>query len=85
MKIVDMNSNSKRKNQRAMKQMCKDLREVYESTDYSNYEIKITYDAEHNMLIIPKPVMALSIVDEDVHNWLYEQIDNLPLEGVLVA
>ena len=69
----------------ARKQMFKDLRKVYKSTDYSNYEIEISYDAENKVLIVPKPVMALSLVDEAVGNWLYEQINNLPVEGFLVA
>ena len=86
MKTIDMTTNSKRKNKRAMKQMCKDLRKVYESTDYSNYEIKIGYDAENNLLIIPKPVMALAFIDEDVNNWIAESIKELPsVEGLLVA
>ena len=83
MKITDVTS--KWASKRAMKRMCKDLAQVYASTDYSNYEIRVSFDAEQNVLIIPKPVMALSFVDEDLRDWIAEQIDNLPVEGVLVA
>ena len=70
---------------RAMKHMCNDLYQVYCNTDYSNYEISVSYDEEKRILFIPKPVMALSIVDKDLHDWLAEQMDNLLIENVMVA
>ena len=83
--MIINNLKSKIMSKRTMKRMYKDLAQVYASTDYSNYEIRVSFDAEQNMLIIPKPVMALSFVDEDLRDWIAEQIDNLPVEGVLVA
>lgn len=83
--MIINNLKSKISNKRAMKRMCKDLAEVYASTDYSNYEIRVSYDAENKMLIIPKPVMALSFVDEDLSDWISAQISNLPVEGIMVA
>ena len=83
--MIINNLKSKISNKRAMKRMCKDLAEVYASTDYSNYEIRVSYDAENKMLIIPKPVLALSFVDEDLSDWISAQISNLPVEGIMVA
>ena len=85
MKMIINNLKSKISNKRAMKRMCKDLAEVYANTDYSDYEISVSYDAENKMLIIPKPVMALSFVDEELSDWISVHINNLPVESVLVA
>ncbi len=82
MKPIKLNSKMSRRDKRMI---CKDLEETYRNTDYSNYEIKVAYDPEKKTLIIPKPVYALSIVDEDLHDWINEQVDTLSIEKVLVA
>ena len=76
---------SKYKNLRAMKEICDDLFQVYSTTDYSNYDISVSYNAEEKTLLIPKPVMALSVVDDELHEWIAEQIDKLTIERILVA
>lgn len=76
---------SKYKNHLAKKEVCDYLYQVYLNTDYSSYDISIAYNAEERTLIIPAPVMALSIVDDELSEWIAERIDNLPVERVLVA
>lgn len=76
---------SKHKNRRAKKELCEYLYQVYINTDYSNYEISVSYNAEERTLLIPAPVMALSIVDEDLRDWIAERINELSADGILVA
>ncbi len=83
--MIINNLKTKMMGKRALKRFCKDLAEVYANTDYSNYEIRVTYDAEQNVLIVPKPVMALSFVDEDLRDWIAERINELSADGILVA
>ena len=79
-----LNINSRREHKRFMKQFSKELRKAYESTDYSNYEISVSYDTEDNTLIIPMPVMALACVDEEVSKWIYELAEKLSVDGFKV-
>ena len=83
--MIISNLITKVKNHRATKQLYKDLYAAFCDTDYSNYEIGVAYNAEEKNLFIPKPVMALSLVDEDLMDWICEQIDSYPIESVLVA
>ena len=76
---------SKHKNRRAKKELCEYLYQVYINTDYSNYEISVSFNAEERTLLIPAPVMALSIVDDELSEWIAERIENLSAERVLVA
>ena len=76
---------SKHKNRRAKKELCEYLYQVYINTDYSNYEISVSYNAEETTLLIRAPVMALSIVDDELSEWIAERIENLSAERVLVA
>lgn len=79
------NLKSKIESKRTMKHLCKALAKAYANTDYSNYEIRVTYDEELNMLIVPLPVMALSFVDEDLSDWIAERINEFSAEGILIA
>ncbi len=76
---------SKYKNHLAKKEICDYLYQVFINTDYSNYEISVSYNPEERTLLIPAPVMALSIVDDELSEWIAEHIGNLPVERVLVA
>ncbi len=78
------NRTSKKNPERIVKHLYKELKKAYESTDYSNYEIKVTYDAEDNMLIVPLPVLALACVDEEIYNWINELVEKYSANGFKV-
>lgn len=47
-------------------QMYNELMEVYEATDYARTELNLGVDAETKTIMVPKHVMALLLMDEDV-------------------
>ena len=72
-------------NKRAAKHLKEELREILNCTDYSHYEISVSYDAENNVLVVPKPVLALSLVDQELGEWLMNMVEQFPINGVVVA
>ena len=76
---------SKREAKRAMNTMKKELEEILNTFDYSNYEITIYHDEINHVTIIPKPVFALSFVNEPLRNWLENEISQYPEYMLAVA
>ena len=46
--------------------MREEIEEILNTMDFSNYEINVHYDDKTNTTIIPKPVFALTCVNEEV-------------------
>lgn len=57
-----------------MEAMEKELWEVLNTTDYSTCELASIYCKENNILIIPKPLMALVLVDENIRKELANEV-----------
>ena len=72
-------------NKRIGKKMYKELMEIYKHTDYSTYYISVGYDSEENILLIPKPVMALALVDASFQIKLNKAINKHPFCRIMVA
>lgn len=75
-------TNNKKK---VMNMMQKELMEILRTTDYSTYELTIYFDEANRTVIIPKPVMALSMVNEAVRNWSAEEVLKHPGYNIIVA
>ena len=48
------------------KKLVKELEEVLRTTDYTTFQIHVGYDSEENIVIIPKPLLALTLVDKSM-------------------
>ena len=59
-------------------QMYSELMEVYEATDYTKAELNLGVDAETKTIIIPKHVMALFLMEEDVREQFIYGMQNYP-------
>jgi len=66
-------------------QMYSELMEVYESTDYTKAELNLSVDSESKTIIIPKHVMALLLMDEDVCEQFICGMQNYPGYNIAVA
>lgn len=62
----------------AMNEMQKELWDVMNETDYTDYECEVFYDDEHKAFIIPKPVMALLVVNPEVRAWVMDKLSQCP-------
>ena len=69
---------SKREKKAAMNLMEEEIREILNTTDYSNYEINIYYDEATDTTIVPKPVFALTFINSDVREWVFNIISQHP-------
>ena len=57
---------SKRMSNHVKNIMREEIEEILNTMDFSNYEINVHYDDKTNPTIIPKPVFALTCVNEEV-------------------
>ena len=73
-----MKTLSRKARRNAMKTMQHEVEEILNTFDFSNYKIEVFTDDDAHRIIIPKPVFALSLVDEDLRNWVNSLIDQTP-------
>ena len=66
---------SKKEKKAAINQMTKEIMEILTTMDFSNYKIYVYYDEDTNTTIVPKPVYALTFVDSDLREWVFQQIE----------
>ena len=55
--------------------MREEVEEILNTMDFSNYEINVWYDDKTDTTIIPKPVFALTFVNAEVREWVFEMIN----------
>ena len=79
-----MKIKTKKANKKAYKVMEKEINEILRTTDYSTYHIAIYPDALAKRFLVPKPVFALSLVDDNVSAWLTEQLNKRPEYAVVI-
>lgn len=68
----------------AMKKMNEELKHILQTTDYSTYDIEIIFDATKRVAIIPKPVMALCMINEEVREWSITELNKHPGFSVII-
>ena len=68
----------------AIEVMEKELWEVLNTTDYSTYELVSLYCEDTNRIIVPKPLMAIAVVDEDIREELTNEILKHPNCTIMV-
>ena len=73
-----MEAMSRKARRNAMNAMMHEAEEILNTFDYSNYEIEVFTDDDAQRIIIPKPVFALSLVDENLRDWILGLIDQNP-------
>ena len=69
---------------KVQKIMMNELWDIYKNTDYSTYDLNIYYNPEEHIVLVPKPVFALAIADNDVRAWMEEQIQSVPEDHINV-
>ena len=76
--IPTMSHLSKREERKAMNAMKREIEEILNTYDFSNFEAIVDYDVETNTMIVPKPVFAFTLICEDAKNWVQYLIDEHP-------
>lgn len=69
---------SKRMNDHVKNIMREEIEEILNTMDFTNYEINVHYDEDTDTTIIPKPVFALTFVNEEVREWVFGIINMNP-------
>ena len=70
--------NSIKKQKNAKKAIEKEVEKLLGTFDYTNYKIETFYEDKNDTYYVPKPVFALSCVDDDIRRWLFNDIDCHP-------
>ncbi len=75
-----------RKNgKKARELLMQELIQILHTMDYSNSELSTWFDEENNKLIVPKPVLALTLIDDEITDWLNAQCIHYPVNIVEVV